>query len=333
VKIRNVHERTLEAREEEIARVVASLSSERDQLWPAERWPRMRLQPGLEPGARGGHGPIRYMVEEVTPRRVVFRLTPPLSGFAAGLQGSHRFEIQGNTLRHVLEGEAHGLMLLRWLLVVRPLHDALVEDAFDQAEKSLTGSARRSPHSLWVRLVRAVLRKRRPQSPADQRDLRSLGQPLGLRRGGAIGADEARHGTPTGHEEKVMIFEVRHISVSINRPPEQVYGFASRIENLPRWATGLGQSLRSVNGEWIADSPMGRVKIRFAERNDFGVLDHDVILESGAAIHNPLRVVPNGTGSEVIFTLFRRPGVSEEKFAEDAKWVAKDLGILKGLLE
>jgi hypothetical protein len=58
-----------------------------------------------------------------------------------------------------------------------------------------------------------------------------------------------------------------------------------------------------------------------------------VILESGASVHNPLRVVPNGSGSEVTFTLFRLPGVSEDKFAEDAKWVQKDLNTLKRLLE
>jgi hypothetical protein len=128
-------------------------------------------------------------------------------------------------------------------------------------------------------------------------------------------------------------FEVRHISVSIDRPPAEVYRFASTVENLPRWATGLGQSIQQVDGEWIAESPMGKVRVRFAAQNEFGVLDHDVTLESGATIHNPMRVMPNAAGSEVIFTLFRQPEVSAEKFAEDARWVEKDLRTLKSLLE
>jgi hypothetical protein len=33
-------------------------------------------------------------------------------------------------------------------------------------------------------------------------------------------------------------------------------------------------------------------------------LDHDVTLPSGETLSNPMRVVPNGTGSEVVFTLF-----------------------------
>jgi hypothetical protein len=73
--------------------------------------------------------------------------------------------------------------------------------------------------------------------------------------------------------------------------------------------------------------------VRFAAPNDLGVLDHDVVLPSGATVHNPMRVVPNGPGSTVIFTLLRLPGVSEAKFTHDAKWVEKDLTTLKELLE
>jgi hypothetical protein len=127
--------------------------------------------------------------------------------------------------------------------------------------------------------------------------------------------------------------DVQHISVSINRPANEVYEFASNPENLLQWATGLGGSIRKVEEEWTADTPMGKVKIRFAEKNQFGILDHDIILESGVTFHNPMRVVPNGRSSELIFTLFRQPDMSDEKFLEDAKWVEKDLTILRDLLE
>jgi hypothetical protein len=130
-----------------------------------------------------------------------------------------------------------------------------------------------------------------------------------------------------------MTHQVRHISVSIERPPDEVYSFVSNPENLPKWATGLGRSIKKLNDEWIADSPMGRVKIRFAEENKFGVLDHEVFLESGVTINNPVRVIANGNGSEIFFTLIRHPDMSDEKFAQDAEWVEKDLRILKGLLE
>ncbi len=139
--------------------------------------------------------------------------------------------------------------------------------------------------------------------------------------------------TMTTAQEKATTYQVRHISVSINRPPDEVYAFVSNPENVPKWATGLGKTIKKVNGEWIADSPTGKIKIKFAEENKFGVLDQDVTLESGVTINNPIRVIPNGTGSEVFFTLIRQPGTTDEKFAQDAQWVEKDLRILKGLLE
>jgi polyketide cyclase/dehydrase/lipid transport protein len=128
-------------------------------------------------------------------------------------------------------------------------------------------------------------------------------------------------------------FPVRHVSVSILRPPADVYEFASNPANLPRWAKGLSGSIREMNGEWIADSPMGKVKVRFARRNDLGVLDHDVVLESGESFHNPMRVVANAHGAEVVFTLYRRPGTTDEAFAADERAVAEDLRALKRLLE
>jgi hypothetical protein len=128
-------------------------------------------------------------------------------------------------------------------------------------------------------------------------------------------------------------FKSRTISICINRPANVVYDFASVPENFLKWASGLGKSLTKKNGEWIAETPQGPLKVRFTERNRFGVLDHYVITESGVEIYIPMRVISNGTASELIFTLFHRPDMSDEKFAEDAEWVRRDLDVLKKLLE
>ena len=78
---------------------------------------------------------------------------------------------------------------------------------------------------------------------------------------------------------------------------------------------------------------MGTVKVNFVEKNKFGILDHDVTLSSGAKFYNPMRVFPNNHGSEVIFTLYRQTGMSDQKFADDAGSVERDLNKLKTLLE
>ncbi|MGN6104302.1 MAG: SRPBCC family protein [Kofleriaceae bacterium] len=127
--------------------------------------------------------------------------------------------------------------------------------------------------------------------------------------------------------------EARHVSIAIARPPAEVYAYAREPSNLPRWAAGLSGAIEHIDGEWIADSPMGKVKVRFVDENPFGVLDHVVVLPSGQAVYNPMRVVANAEGSEVIFTLFRRPEVSDAELAADAAAVARDLAALKALLE
>jgi hypothetical protein len=129
-------------------------------------------------------------------------------------------------------------------------------------------------------------------------------------------------------------FPARHISVSINRPAEEVYGFVVNGANLPQWASGLsGGSIKKTSDGWIAESPMGQITIQFAETNNFGVLDHDVTVPSGEVFDNPMRVIANNDGSEVVFTLYKRTGVSDEDFEKDAETIAKDLQKLKEILE
>jgi hypothetical protein len=62
---------------------------------------------------------------------------------------------------------------------------------------------------------------------------------------------------------------------------------------------------------------MGRLKVKFVDENKFGILDHDVTLPTGETFYNPMRVFPNKDGSELIFTLYRRPGMFDSDFSDD----------------
>lgn len=46
-----------------------------------------------------------------------------------------------------------------------------------------------------------------------------------------------------------------------------------------------------------------------------------------------MRVVANGSGSQVMFTLFQLPDMSVERYATDLGMVRSDLATLKGVLE
>jgi hypothetical protein len=125
----------------------------------------------------------------------------------------------------------------------------------------------------------------------------------------------------------------RQITEWIDRRAADVYEYASDPANLARWAPGLGDSVENVDGRWFVDTASGRLGFAFVERNRYGVLDHEVTLPTGEIVYNPMRVIPDGDGSEVVFTLRRLPDMSDEDFERDAGLVQADLTRLKHLLE
>jgi hypothetical protein len=130
------------------------------------------------------------------------------------------------------------------------------------------------------------------------------------------------------------LLKSRSLSISINRDPKIVYEFVFNLENLPKWASKAFQSIKHVESEWIAETPQGSAKVSLTHRNDFGVLDHHVSLSSlGVEVYIPMRVVQNGVGSEVIFTLFHTTHMTEEQFAQDMRMVEQDLKNLKNIIE
>jgi polyketide cyclase/dehydrase/lipid transport protein len=133
--------------------------------------------------------------------------------------------------------------------------------------------------------------------------------------------------------DPVMTSETVHLGERIERPAADVYAYVADPLNLPRWAPGLGTAVDNVDGEWFVDSPMGRVGLAFAPPNDYGVLDHTVTTATGETFYNPMRVVPYGDGCEVVFSVRRFPGVSDDDFVRDAGLVAADLARLRSILE
>ena len=158
MKVRNVHERKLQADPRQVGALIDSLASRRDALWPVHAWPPMAFDRPLGVGATGGHGPIRYVVETYAPgQSVKFRFTGP-----RGFNGYHGYEVFVSTssavlLRHTLEMTTHGLAVVSWPLVFRALHDALMEDSLATGQASLGEPPSLRPWSPWVRFLRWAL--------------------------------------------------------------------------------------------------------------------------------------------------------------------------------
>ncbi|MDP4207835.1 MAG: SRPBCC family protein [Bacteroidota bacterium] len=130
-----------------------------------------------------------------------------------------------------------------------------------------------------------------------------------------------------------MTYPVKNISVSINKPADKVYQFASNPENFPVWVEFINSMNKETEEIWFAETNMGNLKIEFVPKNEFGVIDHLVTLPDGSTVNNPIRVIANGKGSELVFTLFWMPNRTEEEFNQDAKLVENDLKKIKQILE
>ena len=147
---------------------------------------------------------------------------------------------------------------------------------------------------------------------------------------GTNAVDASAQNNTAGKPETV---EARTITVRIDRPFATVYDFLADPTNWNQWAFGLGKNIRRSKDGWIADSGGGSAKIRFTPRNNFGVVDHTVIRSSGQRVNVPMRLIVNGSGCELLFTLFREPNMSDTQFDSDAEFVQRDLNRLKSLME
>ena len=160
MQVRNVHKRRISASATLVGSLIDTLASKDDQLWPSRQWPTMKFDRDLKVGAKGGHGPIRYFVQSYEPgKSICFQFTSP-----KGFNGYHSFWVEqsesGTFLRHILRMDTSGFALLSWPLIFRPLHDALIEDSLDKAEKNMGGNPSGSSWTWWVKVMRWFLSKR-----------------------------------------------------------------------------------------------------------------------------------------------------------------------------
>ena len=160
--IRNVHERVINAPLEPLGVLLDGLGQKGDRLWPSRSWPPMVLDRPLAPGADGGHGPIRYHVSEYEPgRRVRFTFHPRTGIIGAHELGLDALDDERSRIRHVLIGRTSGAMRVMFPAAVEPLHDAVIEDLFDNAERETTGTViRPATWSPRVRVLRRLARGR-----------------------------------------------------------------------------------------------------------------------------------------------------------------------------
>ena len=125
--------------------------------------------------------------------------------------------------------------------------------------------------------------------------------------------------------------EVVHISVLA--PRQRVIAFLGDMNNWKTWAPWVRSVSRSSARDWTLDTEAGPMKVRFVEQNSLGVLDHEVTLASGVTVLNSMRVLANGSGSELVMVVLQSPEASAEEFERDIQAVRDDLARIKNVAE
>ena len=76
-----------------------------------------------------------------------------------GFNGIHKFEInelskEKTEIKHTIDMNTYGKGTLMWTLVIRPLHNALIQDAFDKIENNFSKTLKLTKWNFWVRFLR-----------------------------------------------------------------------------------------------------------------------------------------------------------------------------------
>jgi hypothetical protein len=109
--------------------------------------------------------------------------------------------------------------------------------------------------------------------------------------------------------------QARTITAVLDAPKDQIFGYLSRIENLPRWATEFARELKYEDGKARVVNGLGEFYFSIDADPDTGVIDmHAGPTEEELSLF-PTRVIelPDGR-SAYSFTTFQTPGMPDELF-------------------
>ncbi|WP_407556901.1 hypothetical protein [Winogradskyella sp. 4-2091] len=161
MRVINIHTRQINEPKENVSKLFKTLATSNDLIWPYENWPAIRFKNGISIGSKGGHGTIRYTIIDYSADDFIkFEFSKP-----KGFVGTHEFRIKAtnNTsteISHEITTVTTFKTALLWVFVIRWLHDALIEDAFDKVENYFSGNHKKTKYNLWVKLLREIYKRK-----------------------------------------------------------------------------------------------------------------------------------------------------------------------------
>ena len=159
MKVLNIHQRIIQQPKSALVKLLDTLATKEDKVWPQEKWPAMRFKDGLVEGAQGGHGPIEYFIKKIVPNESIeFQFTKP-----TGLKGIHKLELKSldanqTEIKHTIDVTTNLVGTIQWKTFIESLHDALIEDAFDKVENQFSNQKKETKWGGRVKFLRMVLK-------------------------------------------------------------------------------------------------------------------------------------------------------------------------------
>ena len=161
MRVINIHKRKISQTKQKVSEIFITLATKDEKIWPYENWPAIKFKNGLKVGEKGGHGIVRYTIVSFTEgEQIKFRFTKP-----DGFFGTHEFQIKSisdneTEIKHEIRLNTSFKASLLWVFVIRWLHDALIEDAFDKVENQFSTKKKITAYSFWVKFLRQKYKKK-----------------------------------------------------------------------------------------------------------------------------------------------------------------------------
>jgi Polyketide cyclase / dehydrase and lipid transport len=120
-------------------------------------------------------------------------------------------------------------------------------------------------------------------------------------------------------------------SISIAADPAEVLAFLAEPQNLPRWAPAFARSVTERDGQLLVDTGQGELPISLSVSRERGTVD--VLSAAKPRMGAFSRVLPNGDGSEYLFTLLFAPDTDETAVEAQMAVVDQELEAVRALCE
>jgi hypothetical protein len=120
-------------------------------------------------------------------------------------------------------------------------------------------------------------------------------------------------------------------SIAIAASPGTVIELLADGNRLPEWAPGFAPEVHAEDDAWLVGSGDGRFKIRIRSSAEVGTVDFLSAADERLGAFG--RVIPNGEGSEFLFTLQFPPGTDGEAIEAQLRVVEDELEAVRTLAE